>query len=184
LQRCAISVHPSHLFRRAPLRSCTGPVTCPHDDARTDHLSRGPKRESLAPGVTLLCTDTPSLLAPLLVQISGSCPPKSYALWRESDVVLSHHSSVTDYILHYTFRHPLCQAKLPANAPFEHPQTFLQHQPVVMLNAVKYLDRGGEGTLFPFPTQILRDAQDDRVIAGPCHTRSLSGRPRRVGRAA
>jgi len=49
-------------------------------------------------------------------------------------------------------------------------QVFWQHRPVVMLNEVKHLDRGGQRTLFPFPTQILRDAQDDRVIAGPCHT--------------
>ena len=52
-----------------------------------------------------------------------------------------------------------------------------------MLNEVKHLDHGGERTLFPFPTQILRDAQDDRVIARPCHTKH-SALPEELGTPA
>jgi len=53
-----------------------------------------------------------------------------------------------------------------------------------MLNEVKHLVHEGERSLFLYPTQILRDAQDDRVIARRWPIPRASSADRRVWRKA
>lgn len=81
---------------------------------------RGFTTESPAPEAAFFVrTHKASSMAPLIVsyRFADLVPQNPSALWRESDSVLSHHSSVTDYIFYYTFRRPLCQAKLLSKSP-------------------------------------------------------------------